>query len=68
MTSAQLEIILSSNPFVMLRHYKGYTMAVNSKVSSIAKRGRVDIETDFVSYRPCNFMEYISNKTPFITT
>lgn len=68
MTAFQLDKICKANRYVLLRLPDGNLMAINCKCAEIAKRKNGfdgNKETVFVSYRACNFNEYISHKPPF---
>jgi len=70
LTVKDLMKICSENKYVLLRERDGHLSAINCKISPLAFRKfnpKKNIETCFVSYLPCSFHEYISNKIPFIT-
>ena len=73
MTVSQVERALKKHRFIMLRdRHTLKQIAVNSKLFETnigrLRRGRIHGNrlTDWMSYRPCSFQEYISYKTPFI--
>jgi hypothetical protein len=70
MTTKQLKSALRKHPFILARHESGLQIGINSKVLNMAaKRHNNDNEeTWYQSFNPCSFMEYISHKTPFVTT
>lgn len=69
LTSAQLFNACKNNRFILVRHYSDYRVhAINCgiyKFKRFTKHKRDQTETNYISFIPCNFMEYISNKVPF---
>lgn len=70
LTRIQLKNALDNNRYVLLRFSCDNSLiGVNSKSAKIKHAARFCIdntETQFISYIPCSFMEYISYKVPFI--
>ncbi len=67
MNRNQIRKACEKNKYLLLRLYSGYQMGINCKVIDFQiKKNHGNQETDYISYRPCGFMEYISNKHPFI--
>jgi len=60
------------NKYIVLRYSKSNRcIAINCKVSKHRKLSdklakKPHKKTNFISFRPCCFMEYISLKTPFL--
>jgi hypothetical protein len=70
LTVKKLHQICSQNKYILLRERGGILVGVNCKVSPIGFKkfkGNINVPTNFVSYFPCSFHEYISNKIPFLT-
>ncbi len=71
LTMKQIDYICKNNKYIVLRYFDNETIAVNCRISEISKRKHKDKlnlnkKTNFISYYPCSFQEYISLKTPFI--
>lgn len=70
LTVGQLLNAAEKHDYLLCRFPSGYQIGINSKVAKIAaKTGACDnlsLETEFVSYKPCSFMEYINHKHAFI--
>ena len=65
LTVRQLLKACKENDYIIVRYPSGNSHAINCKVGELAfKLGDYDMEkqTRFISYSPCNFMEYISRK------
>ena len=57
--------------YLILRYPNGDCIAINCKVAKTKKplkrfNKKPNGKTNFVSFCPCSFMEYISLKTPFL--
>lgn len=68
LTFKQIDIICSKNKYIVLRTFDNYLIAVNCKVSEISKRKykyNPNNKSQYISFYPCSFQEYISLKTPF---
>lgn len=68
LTTNQLVKACEENRFLLLRDnvgVYGFNAAV-AKLKRVAERRKADLETNYVSYRPCTFMEYLNYKIPFI--
>lgn len=71
MTRKQLFSALKKHDFLLLRDLQGDRYGVNCKVGKMKRNEHYehsDALTNFISYRPVNFNEYISTKMPFMTT
>ena len=69
MTVKSLKEACKKHPYILLRFASGYQMGINSKIAHIALKlnGYDDNQlTDFVSFLPCSFYDYISHKAPFM--
>lgn len=68
MKSLQIEAAAKKFKYIILRVNDYDSIGFNCAALEMAKRRgfNPNEETAFTSFRPCNFMEYISNKTPFI--
>ncbi len=67
MTVAQVNKACQKHPYILFRFPSGKKFAVNSKIAPIRiKKYNQNDKTDFVSFQPCDFMTYITYKTPFI--
>lgn len=70
MTVKELLNATQLHPYLLCRLWTGKLMGINSKVAKIAeKKGKCDKpnnETEFTSYIPCSFMEYLNYKHTFI--
>lgn len=67
--ASQLLKACRQNSFLRLRSYSGQLIGINTRVAEIAIiRGsyHAENETEFVSYKPCSFQEYITYKIPLI--
>ena len=69
MTFEQLQKALENNNYILLRTHWGLVLAVNCKAKRLMiNRYKFNPKTksSFISFTPCSFSEYISNKTPFL--
>jgi hypothetical protein len=66
MTVAQLKKAMKAHNYIIVRYFDGHTRAINSRVAGIAKAKGDAEETNIVSFRPCCFQHYISEKAPFL--
>jgi hypothetical protein len=67
MMVSQIKKACEENRFIVLRHASGFLMGVNCRVATLKKlEDKVDLETDYMSFYPASFHEYISLKAPFI--
>jgi len=69
MTVKNLNEACKKHPYILARLASGYQMGINSKITPIALRLNSYDEhqlTDFVSFLPCSFYDYISHKAPFM--
>lgn len=68
MTVGQIRRAAKVHKYLLIRRYNGQQFAVNSKIIDIGENvSRPDNrETVFMSFKACNFQEYISKKLPFI--
>lgn len=62
-----------NHKYVQLRFTSGRIMAINTKIIFLQRiwhrlysRNKGDEETNVISFRPLDFDEYISKKTPFV--
>ena len=68
MTALQVETACNKSNYVLFRLPTGKQLAINSRCVNIAKRRPgfdPNNRTSFVSFKACNFQEYISKKTGF---
>lgn len=65
-TKDSLKKICNENKYIALRYFDLEKHYINCKVVNIAKHDPDMVETCYIGYYPCSFMEYISNKQPFI--
>ena len=72
MTIKQLKKAMINNKYIVVRESgTNYIRSVNCRIMNILTKNQVNTdnnETKFIGYYPCNFMEYIRLKTPFIST
>ncbi len=71
LTAKQLTAACEKNDFIIVRHIDGYTSALNCKISSLRRFDMVrlgDGFTKYIGWKRCSFQEYISLKTPFISS
>jgi hypothetical protein len=67
MTVYEIMDALKENKFIALRHRSGYVMGVNSRVLNLTKaKNALNLESNYISYYPIGFQEYISVKAAFI--
>lgn len=69
LTVGQVKNICSKHEYILVKCIDNVPVGINCKVSKIAlkKRDYKDHEkTSIISYMPCNFHEYISQKGKFI--
>lgn len=70
MTCAELLSATELHPYLLCRLWTGKLMGINSKIAKIAiKNGKMKdlkADTEFTSYIPVSFIEYISFKHPFL--
>jgi len=71
LTRQQLQNASLIHKYMILRYRNGSCIAINSKVTRTKKpveklAKNPHKRTNFISFKPCSFMEYISLKTPFI--
>ena len=68
MTVKNLIKACKENKYILLRHELGFVLGVNCKAPFIDKRPIINEnrETQYIGFIPCSFMEYISNKNPFV--
>jgi len=67
LTILQIKKAMSQYDFILFRH-KNYSLCgVNSKLLKflIKKHHSDSSSTNYISFIPCNFNEYITHKTPF---
>lgn len=65
MTFKQILSACNNHKYIIFRHGSGFTAAFNSKIAqfSIEKhKPNMESESKFISYQPCSFNQYISNK------
>lgn len=64
----ELKKACDDNKYIIVRTYGGQTHAFNCKAADIAmkKAAGPKMETNYISFSPCSFQEYISKKIPFI--
>jgi hypothetical protein len=68
LTFKQLDEACKKHAYLILRFGSGHQMGVNTKVSKLSKKKygfKENHISDFVSFRPCSFIEYIQYKHPF---
>ena len=55
------------NKYILLRFRDGTQFGVNTKIvnSAMKKNPKMEKESQFISFVPCSFHQYISNKQPF---
>ena len=72
MTIKQLKKAMINNKYIVVRESGTNDIrSVNCRIMNILTKNQVNTdnnETKFIGYYPCNFMEYIRLKTPFIST
>ena len=69
LTIGQLTKACNSHKYLLLRFKDNTVMGINTKISELSHKRfshNNETETQFISYRPCGFHSYISNKYPFI--
>jgi hypothetical protein len=67
MMVSQIQKACEENRFIVLRSRSGFTMGVNCRVKNLKRfKDAIDLETDYISFYPVGFQEYISLKAPFI--
>ncbi len=69
MTVKQLNQACNKHPYILARFDSGYVMGINSKIAPIARKRKKhpdNMETEFVSFRPCDFITYLHYKHPFM--
>jgi len=67
----QIHNVCQLHKYLLLRYPDGHYIAINCKVVNTKKLlkkfdKKPNAKTNFVSFRACSFMEYISLKTPFL--
>jgi len=71
LTAQQLYDACRNHQFLLLRYAKDNSViAVNCKIARFKMFDEFktkDSATKFISYNPCGFMEYITNKVTFFT-
>ena len=69
LTAQQLYNACMNHRFLILRYSRdNTTIAVNCRIARftyLSKFKDSEQPTKFISYTPCGFMEYITNKVPF---
>jgi hypothetical protein len=68
MTVGELIKACEANRFLLVRPQIGPPYAVNARIWPIIQRRErnpMDKRTKIISFRPCGYQEYISNKIPF---
>ena len=68
LTVNQIKKACSLYPYIAIR-FEGSNnlIGINSKVAFISKwKNKPNVETQFISYRPITFNEYINIKKPFV--
>lgn len=74
LTAKLVHEILSTNKYVILRHWTGKEIGVNAGIINTKKgslnftKSKMHWRTKYISFRPCSFQEYISKKGYFIET
>jgi len=70
MTVSEFKKALTTHRFILARHNLGFQVGLNSKILGILSKKKVkgSVQTNYVSFTPCSFMEYISKKTSFISS
>lgn len=69
MTVAQVKKALSKNDYCIFRRVEGVKVGVNCKILNITKELTENRkQTNVIGFYPCSFQEYISHKTPFLTS
>ena len=69
LTKAQLKAIFKKHEYVLLRDMQGEQFGINTKCMNLALRRSTlkdNDETQYLSFRPVSFIEYINYKIPFI--
>lgn len=71
LTRSQVANICKAHKYILLRARAGWVMGVNCKVVDIGKnKTRINEDPNkqsvFISFKPCEFDEYIYHKQPFI--
>lgn len=67
LTVAQLTQICLNNKYIIVRDQWNDTAGINCGIVNVIKmRGNPKNKTQWYSYKPCSFHEYISNKIKFI--
>lgn len=70
MTGKEVLAMIAKHKYVLLRHNNGWKAGVNCKAmlfpENIKKiRAKLDKPTNYQSFTPCSFNEYITHKIPF---
>ena len=69
LTVKQLYKACLNNSYLLVRFPSGRQMGINTKIADLIfkkKNYKYNKKTDFVSYLPCSFNEYISKKHVFM--
>ena len=68
LTRKQLYQICQKNKYILVKFTPNIIVGINCKIGLIASKKYCinDTETNYSSWQPCNFMEYITHKTPFL--
>ena len=67
MTIKQISDVCKLYSYIALRNESGYLMGINCKIAFLkSNKGEPETETEFISYIPISFSEYINIKHPFL--
>lgn len=68
LTIGELIKALQRNRFILARFIDGDLVGINSGVLKILCKKPFDTnqQTNYTSFKPCSFIEYINYKTPFL--
>jgi hypothetical protein len=68
LTLGKLRKVCQEHKYLIVREKGGFTMAVNTGIANLraSKQLPDSAKSNYISYFPCDFQEYISNKVPFI--
>ncbi len=68
LTVMQLKTACSENDYIAVRHSDGDVIGINCGLARIRLMiNKPNLVTQYVSFKPIGFMEYISIKNPFMS-
>lgn len=68
MTIGKVKRLCQQYKYVLLRDYRGVIYGCNTKILSIGNNNdrHGNKKSIYISFKPCDLQEYITNKIPFI--